>query len=92
MKIPIITCSPNRGGLTDEYGQAAALGIEDAKSEATLVRLNDLNVSRCRTCGNGWGTCRNDGTCQVTDDFQRLHRQIGKADGLVVVHRFTGEI
>lgn len=53
MKIPIITCSPNRGGLPDGCGQAAAQGIGDAKSEATLVRLNDLNVSRCRTCGNG---------------------------------------
>lgn len=85
MKILIITCSPNRGGLTDECGQAAAQGIEGAKSDVVAVRLNDLTISRCQACGNGWGTCRRDGICQVSDDFQGLHRQVGEADGLVVI-------
>ena len=85
MKVMIITCSPNKEGLTEACGQAAKLGVEDAGGEAVMVRLNDLNISNCHACGNGWGTCRNEHECQVSDDFQKLHKQIGEMDAYVVV-------
>lgn len=85
MKVLIITCSPNKDGLTDECGKAAKQGIEDGKGEASVVRLNDLALSKCQACGSGWGTCHKNGICQVSDDFQVLHKRVGEADGLIVV-------
>lgn len=85
MKVMIITCSPNKDGLTEACGQAARLGVGDGSGEAVMVRLNDLKISNCHACGNGWGTCRNDHECQVRDDFQELHKSIGEMDAYVVV-------
>jgi multimeric flavodoxin WrbA len=85
MKILIITCSPNTDGLTAICGQAAEQGIREGNGEVALVRLNYLTISRCEACNNGWGSCREKGLCQVADDFQALHKQVGEADGLVVI-------
>ncbi|HAR96278.1 MAG TPA: flavodoxin family protein [Deltaproteobacteria bacterium] len=85
MKVLIITCSPNRDGLTAACGEAAEQGIKNGKAEPVVVWLNDLTLSKCKACDNGWGTCRNQGVCQVLDDFQVLHQQIGEADGFVVI-------
>lgn len=85
MKVMIITASPNRDGLTETCGQAARLGVEDGNGEAVMVRLNDLEISKCHACGNGWGTCRNEHSCQVKDDFQELHRLMSEMDAYIVV-------
>ena len=85
MKVMIITSSPNKDGLTEACGQAAKLGVEDAKGEVVMVRLNDLKISNCHACGNGWGKCRNEHECQVEDDFQKLHKLTGEMDAFVVV-------
>ena len=85
MKVMIITCSPNKDGLTEACGQVAKLGVEEGMGEAVMVRLNDLKISKCHACGNGWGTCRNEHECQVSDDFQELHKRIGEMDAYVVV-------
>lgn len=85
MKVMIITGSPNKDGLTETCGQAAKMGIEDGKSEAVMVRLNDQDISKCHACGNGWGTCRDEHICQVGDDFQKLHKLMAGMDAYVVV-------
>jgi multimeric flavodoxin WrbA len=85
MKVLIITCSPNTDGLTAACGEVAGLGVQDGKGEAVIIRLNDQKISKCAACNNGWGTCREKGICQVVDDFQPLHKQIGDADGIIVV-------
>ncbi len=85
MKVMIITGSPNKDGLTETCGQAARMGIEEAGGEAVMVRLNDLEISNCHACGNGWGTCRIEHECQVKDDFQELHKHMGEMDAYVVV-------
>ena len=84
MKVLIITCSPNKDGLTEACGQSAKKGIEDGKGKAVMVRLNDLTLSKCEACENGWGNCHEKGICQVSDDFQSLHQQIGEVDGFIV--------
>lgn len=85
LKVMILTCSPNREGLTESCGQAARLGVEGAGGTAVMARLNDLAISRCRACDSGWGPCRNGHRCQVADDFQGLHESIGQADGYIFV-------
>jgi len=85
MKVLIVTCSPNKDGLTEACGNVAKQGIKDGKGEAVMVRLNDLVLSKCEACKNGWGSCQVKGICQVSDDFQALHKQIGEAGGFIVV-------
>ena len=85
MKILIVTCSPNKDGLTESCGKAAQQGVSDGSGEAAMVRLNDLKLSKCMACHDGWGSCKEKGICQVSDGFQALHKQIGEVDGFIVV-------
>ena len=85
MRVMIITSSPNKDGLTEACAHAARQGVEDGKGTAVMVRLNDLDISKCHACGNGWGTCLKEHTCQEEDDFQKLHKSVGEADAFVIV-------
>ena len=85
MKVLIITCSPNEDGLTETCGKAAKKGLEEGRGEAVMVRLNDLALSKCQACNSGWGSCHEEGICQVADDFQNLHTLVGEVDGFIVV-------
>lgn len=86
MKVMVISASPNKDGLTEACCQEARLGVEESNGEAVMVRLNDLKISNCRVCGNGWGTCRNGHECSgIRDDFQELHKLVGEMDAYVVV-------
>jgi multimeric flavodoxin WrbA len=60
-------------------------GVAQAGGQAEEIRLNDLNVGMCQACGNAWGTCLSEHTCQEADDFQALHARVAKADALVLV-------
>lgn len=85
MKIMIITSSPNDGGLTAACGEQAKIGVEMESTNAITIHLNTLNISSCSACGNGWGTCLNKHTCQVEDDFQKLHAQMTEAEGYIII-------
>ncbi len=85
MKITIFTSSPNKDGLTAACGEAARQGAMEAGADVFHVDLNAVNVGKCRACGNGWGTCREEHYCQVEDDFQKLHGAIGDSDAYVIV-------
>jgi multimeric flavodoxin WrbA len=85
MKVMIITSSPNKDGLTAACGDAARLGAEEAGAEVVMANLNDMSISQCHACGNGWGTCLNATQCQVKDDFQDLHNSLENMDAFVFV-------
>ncbi len=85
MKVMIITCSPNKEGLTETCGRVARQGVEDAKGEALMVRLNDLNIAKCQACDNGWGACLKEHRCQMDDDFQNLHESVGAMDAFIII-------
>ena len=72
MKIMVITCTPNIEGLTESCAAAAEKGIEMGNSTAIMVRLNDLNISKCEACDEGWGICL-EGKCKLEDDFEVVH-------------------
>lgn len=84
-KILIIHSSPNWDGLTAACAAQAVKGARQAGVEVEEIRLNDLAVGSCQACGNGWGTCLNEHTCQTADDFQVLHARILEADGLALI-------
>ncbi len=85
MDILIISASPNIDGLTSACAQAALEGILQAGGEAKEVRLNDLSIGSCEACDDGWGTCRAEHFCRVSDDFQSIHERMLKADAFVLV-------
>jgi len=85
LKILVISSSPNLDGLTAACSESALKGLHLAEVKAHEVRLNDLNIGNCEACGNGWGTCLNNHTCQVLDDFQSLHIECLQADGIIFV-------
>ncbi len=85
MKVLVIQSSPNRDGLTAACAAAAVEGARAAGAEVEDVRLNDLDIRRCRACGNGWGTCADEHRCQQEDDFPALHERVKAADAYVIV-------
>ena len=85
MDIMVIQCSPNDDGLTAACASAAAAGIRQAGGQVEEVKLNEASVGMCQACGSGWGQCRTEHKCQVSDGFQALHQRITAADGLVIV-------
>lgn len=85
LNIIVISSSPNTDGLTAACAAAAVEGAGQENAQVEEVRLNDLNVGMCHACGNGWGTCIKDHTCQVKDDFQALQKRMVKADAIVLV-------
>lgn len=85
MTIMILTSSPNNDGLTAACGEEAKLGVEMSSVHASIINLNTLDISSCHACGNGWGTCHDKHTCQVEDDFQKLHAAMAEADGYIII-------
>ncbi|BBB89553.1 MAG TPA: flavodoxin family protein [Methylomusa anaerophila] len=85
MRILIITSSPNEEGLTASCGEIAKQGAESEGAEVNIVSLNGLNVGKCQACGNGWGSCLKEHTCQVNDSFQEIHSSIKDVEGIVLV-------
>lgn len=86
MHVLVIQSSPNVDGLTAACADAAITGIGAAGGTSDNVRLNDLDLSACRQCGNGWGGCLSQHICDgISDDFQDLHERVRQADGLALV-------
>lgn len=85
MKVIVFSASPNRDGLTAACAAAAVEGACSAGAEAEEIRLNDLEVGRCKVCNQGWGTCATQACCDLQDDFQALHARAIHADGYVLV-------
>ncbi len=81
----VITSSPNIEGLTESCAAAAKKGIERGNSEAIMVRLNDLNILKCKACDQGWGICLQSDKCILEDDFEKVHETMGQVDGFVVI-------
>jgi multimeric flavodoxin WrbA len=85
VKIMVFTSSPNKNGLTAACGAEAKKGSEMGSAEVSMVDLNELNISACKACGNGWGTCGEKHICQVEDDFQKIHSDMSKADAYIII-------
>ena len=83
MKVIAIQASPNQDGLTSRLAQAVLKGAGNNGAETELIHLNELNLKSCTACNNGWGKCKEDGTCILEDGFQKLNDKIAKCDALV---------
>ncbi|MDD4796832.1 MAG: flavodoxin family protein [Eubacteriales bacterium] len=85
MSILVIWASPNQDGLTAAAKNRVMDGIAAGGGEASEIPLNQHRIHSCRACGNGWGTCRSDGSCVIEDDFAAIYDRLIAADGIVWV-------
>jgi multimeric flavodoxin WrbA len=85
-KVLAINASPNTDGLTATCAQEFLAGAQAAGAEVELVHLCQLDLKHCQQCQNGWGTCRVDGDCVMTDDFAALRQKIVDADVWVLAN------
>ncbi|MCW4041850.1 MAG: flavodoxin family protein [Candidatus Bathyarchaeota archaeon] len=78
-----IQSSPNEIGLTASLAQAVLNGVKESGGATELVHLNQYDIQPCIACDNGWGQCREKGTCILEDDFEALRQKLVTADTLV---------
>ena len=59
-------------------------GLEGRGAQVETIFLPPLHIERCRQCAdNGWGLCRNEGRCVITDDFAAIADKVRTADAAV---------
>jgi multimeric flavodoxin WrbA len=85
MRVLVLSSSPNTDGLTGACARAAIEGAQREGAQASEIRINGASIGLCKSCGSGWGTCRDEHRCQVEDGFQKLHHDIIESDALVLV-------
>ena len=84
MRLIIISGSRNPDGQTAAACKALLKGAAGAGGEGSIVYLPAGNYERCRQCENdGWGICRTEGRCIITDDLESLADEIRGADLVV---------
>lgn len=83
MKVLAIQTSPNHDGLTASSAKQFLLGAEQAGHETEFVHLNDKVIKKCKACEGGWGQCRSEGRCILTDDFESIRKKIEESDALI---------
>jgi len=84
MRILALQASPNEDGLTASMAKAALQGAQAAGAEVDLIHLCQMNLGTCQACGQGWGQCRQEGTCVIEDDLAMIVDKIAAADALVL--------
>ncbi len=85
MKVVAVHGSPNVGGLTESLARAVLEGAAQVGARTEMIRLTDRHLESCRQCGNGWGQCREKGTCVIEDDFAAIREAVLTADGWALV-------
>ena len=85
MNITVIYSSPNTDGLTASAKDRVVAGLKAKGAEINEIWLNGADIRMCQACGNGWGTCRSEGTCVIQDGFADVYKAVREADGVVFV-------
>ncbi|MEW6518080.1 MAG: flavodoxin family protein [Thermodesulfobacteriota bacterium] len=80
MKVLVFNGSPRRGGNTQVLLSAVAKGVESAGGEMEIIRLADLNVSPCQSCGG----CDKTGICVVRDDMGLLYDKMAEVKRIIL--------
>ncbi|MDR0885469.1 MAG: flavodoxin family protein [Clostridiales Family XIII bacterium] len=84
MRILLLTGNPKKDGLCKSIADAIIRGATDAGADVT--QMSTEKISRCRVCGDGWGTCASGRSCAFGDDgFNDIQAQIGNADAFVII-------
>lgn len=85
MKVLIVDASARSDGLTARMSKAAEAGARQVGATVEWVSLQELKLERCRMCEpNGWGDCRQKGSCVIDDDFAGLVERLRGADRFIL--------
>ena len=84
MRVLAIQTSPNEDGLTAGMAKAAVEGAKAAGADVELLHLCQLDIGVCRQCGQGWGQCREMGSCIIEDDLGSVRGKIAAAEALIL--------
>ena len=88
MKITVLWSSPNMDGLTAAAKNAFISGLKNSGAEELQINeihLNHRKLDHCIACGNGFGSCRKNGSCILNDDFESIYKELMESDGIVLI-------
>lgn len=85
MKVTVIWSSPNPDGLTAAAKESLLRGLAEKNAEMEEFCLNQMSLKHCAACGNGWGSCREEGKCALKDDFEGIYESLVHSDGFIFV-------
>lgn len=80
MKVLFFNGSPRKRGNTETLIAAVARGVEDAGGDVETIRLCDMNIQPCISCGG----CNKTGKCVQKDDMTPLYDKIDAARRMVI--------
>lgn len=84
MNYLIISGNPKKDGLCHSIMEEVMKGASDGG--ANVQTLSMEGVERCRCCGNGWGTCREENYCSFGDDgFNAAHEAVKNSDLVCII-------
>lgn len=83
MKFLIISGNPKTDGLCHSITQEIRRGAADGGAQTQLLVPR---YEKCRCCGNGWGTCREENVCAFGEDgFSQAQQAVRNADRICLV-------
>ncbi|MFH1217566.1 MAG: flavodoxin family protein [Pseudomonadota bacterium] len=80
MKVIAFNGSPRKKGNTEVLLTALARGVESAGGEMEIIRLADLAIAPCISCGG----CDKTGICVVKDDMGLMYEKIDQARRIIL--------
>ncbi|HNX05749.1 MAG TPA: flavodoxin family protein [Opitutales bacterium] len=79
MNVTLIDASPRQGGTVSRLADAFAEGATLSGHSARVVRLAELSIRPCASCGR----CIETGRCAVRDDIAQVEEALEQADFIV---------
>ena len=84
MNYLIISGNPKTDGLCDSVMKQIQSGAKDGGAHVEVLTAGELG--RCRVCGTGWGTCREQHRCAFGGDgFDDAQAMVKKADQICLI-------
>jgi multimeric flavodoxin WrbA len=80
MDVLVFLGSPRKKGNTEVLTQAVLDGVTHAGGTPEIIRLNDLEIAPCISCGG----CDKTGKCVVEDDMIPLYKKIIATDRIII--------
>jgi len=85
MKICILSGNPKSDGLCQSVIEAVKQGAVEGGADIDEIKLCEYEMTSCRVCGNGWGTCRSENYCTYgSDGFNEVKDRIQTSDAIVI--------
>jgi multimeric flavodoxin WrbA len=80
MNVLVILGSPRKKGNSEILTHALLEGVRQAGGSTEIIRLCDLKISPCLSCGG----CDKTGKCVVEDDMIPLYKKIISIDKIII--------